>query len=161
VCTYQALSLLPPFDGEVYRSVEGAPFDAVEYAVGNRVKWSTFSVASRDWAHCSELVSRKTKSFGIVFLIHSRSGRDVSRFSMTPTDREVVFLPETTFKILTVMRPSVFALGQANIRQTYLAEDKDLQRAVKNQASIIVELQETIPGEEAAADDSGVTEVHV
>lgn len=137
---YSALDTLPPYINEVYRGIN-AQFDPTIYAIGNTIRWNTFSVCSSDWKNSSELIS-KHKS-GIVFIIHSKSGKDISRYSKFCVDKEVLFLPGSSFVVTNYYIPNVIALGQANIRKsTFKIKESDIQKAIEGKNSIIIELEE-------------------
>jgi ankyrin repeat protein len=138
-CLYQAAKLLPPHQGEVYRGVK-CDFDPSVLAIGNVLQWNTFSICSTEWKYASELINTKS---GIIFIIKSQSGRDISYYSKHPVDNEVLFLPGTTFIVTNHYIASVICLGQANIRtSTFQAKEKDLIKAANKEACICVELEE-------------------
>lgn len=138
-CLYQAVYLLPKYVGEVYRAVD-VKFDTDNYKIGNIIKWSTFSICSKEFANTTELLNNKK---GIIFIIKSLTGRLISKYSKTPADSEVIFLPESQFEIINYYVASLICLGQANIRtSTFSVKEKDLQKAANNESCIIVELQE-------------------
>lgn len=140
ICLYQSISRLPPLIGEVYRGVD-CVFDPDMHKIGTKMVWSTFAVASKDWRSSSELIKEQK---GIIFIIKSKTGKDVSRYSRSPVDSEVLFLPGTMFTITALYRADVIALGQANIRgTTFTARDNDIKKAAEGKTSIIVELEET------------------
>lgn len=139
VCMYQAVKLLPSIECEVYRGVDHR-FDMGIYTIGSTLTWNTFGVASKDWTNSSELIEAKR---GIIFIIHHTNGKDVSRYSDSPVNGEVVFAPGTRFVIENLYRADIIALGQPNIRQsTYSASESDLIKAHNGEACIIVELTE-------------------
>jgi len=141
VCLYQAISLLPQLECEVYRGVD-CTFEPELYTVGTKITWSTFTIGSTDWRSSSELIKDKR---GIIFVIKSKTGRDVSRYSRNPVDCEVIFLPSCTFTITALYRADVIALGQANIRtSTFAIRDSDLKKAAERSSAIIVEIQECV-----------------
>ncbi|CAH6419002.1 Ankyrin repeat protein [uncultured virus] len=139
ICLYQAILMLPIMTTEVYRGVD-YKFESELYTIGTRMTWSSFAIASEDWKSTSELIKEKR---GIIFIIKSKSGRDISRYSRNPVDREVIFLPGAAFVVTAIYRPDVIALGQANIRgTTFTARDTDIRKAAEGQTSIIIELEE-------------------
>jgi len=140
-CLYQAISLLPEYTGEVYRAVD-CKFNLHDYAIGNVLRWNTFSMCSLEWKNSSELIEQKK---GIVFIIKSKSGRIISSYSKYPVDSEVMFLPGTEFTVVDHYVGNVIALGQANIRKnTYGAKEKDYEKAMNSELCLIVELEEYI-----------------
>jgi hypothetical protein len=140
-CLYQALVLIPEYAGEVYRAVD-CKFDASLFTPGKQVQWAGFSLACTEWKECTKLINERR---GIVFIIQSRTGKPISKYTGFPADSEVVFLPGSKFIVKALYHPSIFALGQANIRNTtYAITDSDIEKASSGTASIIVELEEII-----------------
>lgn len=138
-CLYQAIEQLPVYKGEVYRGVDTV-FDLETYKIGNTIKWSTFSITSKLYTNTSELIKQKQ---GIIFIIQSKSGRDISKYSKSPVDSEVIFLPESEFVIKNYYVADQIALAQSNIRNTTFAiEERDIQKAVSGKCCILIELEE-------------------
>jgi ankyrin repeat protein/Mg-chelatase subunit ChlD len=138
-CLYQGISLLPSFNGEAYRALD-TPFDLESYAIGNTLSWNTFSICSQDWKHSADIINARK---GIVFIIKSKNGKSIKKYSRSPVDSEIAFLPGTTFRITHHYSPSTIALGQENIRvSSYTASEKELEKAVRGVGAIIVELEE-------------------
>jgi ankyrin repeat protein len=138
-CLYSAINLLKPYVGEVYRAVN-SKFTLEEYAMGNKITWDTFSLGSYEWKNSSDLIGRKT---GIVFIIHSKTGRVISKYSKYPVDAEVIFLPGTSFTVTNHYIADQICLGQANIRNTtFKMKENDYVKPLNGNASIIVELTE-------------------
>jgi hypothetical protein len=130
---------LAPYEGEVYRAID-AKFDAKALAIGTRIKWSTFSTCSLEWQSASELIRLKR---GLVYVVQSRTGRVVNRYSKSPIDAEVIFLPGTDFEIVSYYKGALIALGQANIRKTsYAAKPREIDEAARGEACLIIELRE-------------------
>lgn len=139
VCLYKAVRALPTYAFEVYRAVQ-CTFDPTCYEIGKLVTWNSFSVCTKDWKLTSYQIEAKC---GIIFIIKSKSARDVARYAHNPINGEVIFLPRTTFVVSAIYKADVTTLGQANIRtQTYSAADGDIIKASQNKAAIIVELTE-------------------
>jgi len=138
---HQAVSVLPIYQGEVYRAIE-ADFNMEDYAIGNQMIWECFSTCSQEWKTSAELIAKRR---GIIFIVKSQTGHLVKTYSKSPVDCEVMFLPSTKFKITNHYVGNVIALGQTNIRQTsYKMEEKDYIKAFKGQLCVIVELEEEI-----------------
>lgn len=136
---YQALHQLPEFVGEVYRAVNDYKFDPGFYAIGTTITWSTLSVCSKEYSQCLDLIKRDQ---GIVFIIKSKTGRDIGRYSNTPADQDVMFLPGSKFAIINYYQSNEIAMSQANIRNvTFKIREKDIQNAM-NGKCIIIELRE-------------------
>jgi hypothetical protein len=141
-CLYQALHLLPYHVGEIYRGVD-AKFNLDEYGIGNIITWNTFSLCSYEWTTASDLINKKT---GIVFVINSKTGRNISKYSKFPVDCEVLFIPGTRFQVKAHYRaPNITVLSQANIRNTtYKIKEGDIDKAINGETCIVVELDEII-----------------
>lgn len=136
---YQGISCLPNCIAEVYRCVD-YKFDMNEFKIGKEIVWNTFGICSKEWKTAGELINLKR---GMVFIIKSSHGKDISRYSRYPVDQEVIFLPGTKFVISNFYVASVIALGQANIRNTtFKITENDLIKAHNGTSSIIVELQD-------------------
>jgi hypothetical protein len=139
---YAAISLLPPFEGEVYRAVNSR-FDINAYAIGNVITWNTFSVCSFESKNSTDMIKKDSRTHGVVFIIQSKTGRKINKYSKYPVDSEVIFLPDSKFVVKSYYVPNIIALAQANIRDsTFRIKEKDIERAINNEASIIVELVE-------------------
>jgi hypothetical protein len=138
---YQALNKLPAFIGEVYRTVEHK-FDPEFYKIGSELTWSTFSICSKEYSSCVDIIKRNT---GIVFIVKSSTGREIGRYSKTPVDQDVIFVPGSKFVITNYYQANQMTLGQANIRNvTFKIREKDILNAIDGKC-IIIELQELIP----------------
>lgn len=138
-CLYQAINLIPPYIGEVYRGID-VPFNSIDYAIGNTIKWKTFSICSKDYTSSTELINQKK---GMIFVIKSLSGKLISRYAKNPIDNEVIFKPNSEFRITNHFIASLTCLGQANIRtSTFKVKEKDLIKATNGESCIIIELEE-------------------
>lgn len=134
---FQGISALPLYCGEVYKTID-QNFDDM-YAIDTILTWSAFSICSKKYADCVDMIKQNR---GIVFIIHTKSGRDVEKFGRTPMDNEVIVMPGTKLRIVNHYRADQIALAQANIRQsTFLARQIDLEKASCGEC-IIVELEE-------------------
>ena len=136
---YKAIITMPPYIGEVYKCVN-TNFDNKKYNIGNIINWNSFVNASNDWKHTSNHITNK---LGIVFIIQSKTGRNISRYSKNPQDGEIVFLPRRQFKIKSLLKGNLICMGQANIRYTsYMATETDLEKAALGKLSLIIEIEE-------------------
>jgi ankyrin repeat protein len=136
---YKAIELIEPYQGEVYRAVE-SKFDLTKYAIGETLTWNHFSISSYEWKNSADMISKKS---GIIFIIKSKTGRKISRYSKYPVDCEVAFLPNTTFAIRNYYVPNVICLAQENIRNsTFRIKESDIKKALAGDASIVIELEE-------------------
>jgi hypothetical protein len=138
-CLYGAINLLPLYNGEVYRGVN-TKFTLEDYTIGNKITWNSFSLGSYEWKNASDLIDKKT---GVIFIIHSKSGRIISKYSKYPVDAEVIFLPGTSFTIINHYNADRICLGQANIRNTtFKIKENDYVKPLNGESAIIIELSE-------------------
>ena len=138
-CLYQAMTLVPVYQGDVYRMVDHV-FDPTKYVIGSTFMSGEFGLTSTEWGPCGEMINRKK---GIIFIIKSLSGRKLNSYSKFPMNAEVIFLPGTEFKVTDLYVGNIFALGQANIRKTsYRATENDLSKAQRSEICMMVELEE-------------------
>jgi ankyrin repeat protein/Mg-chelatase subunit ChlD len=149
-CLHQAIKSLPSSDAEVYRAVD-THFDPNVYKVGNVLTWCMFSTCSTEYSTVTDLINKKK---GIIFVIQSKQGRNISKYSKVKANGEVVFLPFTQLKITNHYVATTICLCQKNIRQsTFAIRDKETEefclnkesyftKACNSEACIIVELQD-------------------
>ena len=143
-CLYQGLKLLPDYNGECFRAID-LPFDSVKFAINNIVQWNTFAVGNIDWKNSSELIGLKR---GMIFIVKSKTGKNISPYSKYPQENEIVFVPGTKFVISNYYVPDIICLAQENIRNTtfkYNSIDKVkgfYDKALEGKSSIIIELTE-------------------
>ncbi len=138
-CMYQGVSKLPPYIGEVYRGVE-CDFNPNVLTIGSVIEWNTFSICSKEWKNASELINKKK---GIIFIVKSKYGKDISKYSKYPVDGEVIFKPHSVFKITNHYVASLICLGQENIRESsFKASETDLEKAKNKKCCICVEIEE-------------------
>lgn len=141
---YRAIELIPPYVGEVYRAVL-TKFDPIVYAIGNTITWNTFSVCSYEFKNSSDLLKKDSKKNGIIFIIQSKNGRKINKYSKYPVDAELIFLPNSKFIVKSWYQANPIALAQSNIRDsTFKIREKDIERAILggDKSSIIIELIE-------------------
>jgi hypothetical protein len=92
----RALDKLPPYEGPVVRGTDLPPDVLAQYQPGAAVTESAFFSSSINPA-----VPQSTAFAGNVeFRVLSRTGRDISSFSMFPTEQEVLFPTGVTFYVL-------------------------------------------------------------
>eukprot|EP01012_Entosiphon_sulcatum_P016671 TRINITY_DN21591_c0_g1_i1.p1 TRINITY_DN21591_c0_g1~~TRINITY_DN21591_c0_g1_i1.p1 ORF type:complete len:362 (-),score=38.09 TRINITY_DN21591_c0_g1_i1:131-1150(-) len=87
------ITTLPPYIGEVFRGVRGT-VTSRHYHSGAAFVWSQFTSATKLMpvaTACEPLT---------VFIIASRTGRLISHLSPRPNDEEVVFLPNSVFRVI-------------------------------------------------------------
>ena len=111
-----------------------------DYRIGNQMEWGCFSTCSTEWKTSAELIAQKR---GVIFIVKSETGRQISQFSKTPVDKEVMFLPGAKFRIIDHYVGNAIALGQSNIRKTsYKMEEKDYVKALSGKLCVMIELEE-------------------
>ena len=92
----RALDRLPPYEGPVVRGTDLPPDVLAQYQPGAAVTEPAFFSTSINPA-----VPQSTAFAGNVeFRVLSRTGRDISSFSMFPTEQEVLFPTGVTFYVL-------------------------------------------------------------
>jgi len=88
-----ALELLDPFVGPVYRGID---CQISEYTCGKTIVWPSFSSSTKDPKVAIEFLKGKQ---GTLFLINSKTARSIDKYSAIKTEQEVLFLPNSLFKI--------------------------------------------------------------
>jgi hypothetical protein len=92
----RALDKLPPYEGPVVRGTDLPPDVLAQYQPGTAVTEPAFFSTSMNPA-----VPQSTAFAGNVeFRVLSRTGRDISSFSIFPTEQEVLFPSGVTFYVL-------------------------------------------------------------
>lgn len=143
-CLYQGLKLLPDYNGECFRAID-LPFDSIKFELNSIIQWNTFAIGNVDWKNSSELIGLKR---GMVFIIKSKTGKDISSYSKYPQENEIVFVPGTKFIVSNYYVPDIICLAQENIRNTtfkYNSVEKIrgfYDKAIEGKSSIIIELVE-------------------
>lgn len=136
---YQAVKSIPPYVGETYKAIDKC-FDLDKYKIGQTIRWNYFSMTSGEYKTCAELIEKRK---GMSFIIHSKTGRHIGKYSKNAVDNEIIFLPNTEFLVKDIFAPNVICLGQPNIRKTtFKIKEKDIEKAVNGTACIIIELEE-------------------
>ena len=85
---------------------------------------------------------------GVIFIIKSKTGKCISLYSKFSHDSEVIFLPNTKFKVTNWYHADVIALGQENIREHSFgvkeidSERMNMEQLIQSDKSIIIELAE-------------------
>lgn len=141
---HSALELLPNYNGEVYRGITYLT-DRKLYMVGNDICWSVFTTASSLWKIATENTpefSTKNKQ-GTIFAIKSKTGRYIGNYSQYSRDTEIIFLPNTKFKVTAWYIGDQIALGQQNIRNTtFKIKPESMDLMIKSNNSLIIEMAE-------------------
>ena len=108
--TERALSCLPahvselPGHGMVYRGIRVLLNPAL-YAPGKHVTWQGFSSSTRKQLATLEFVDRLPgrKLQGSLFVIESITAKDIRQFSSFPNEEEVLFAPNSQFRVESVL----------------------------------------------------------
>jgi len=101
---------LPRYCGRCYRGTI-LDFDYIEsHKIGSILVWKSFGSASQSKEkakHFIEAVAITETRKAVLFTIESRSGRSLSDVSAYRNEQEIVFLPDTCFKVLSVKLISI------------------------------------------------------
>jgi len=104
------------------------------------LSWNSFNICSKDWTHCSSLINKK---IGIIFIIQSKSAKDISKYSFNVLDNEIIIFPNTKFIVINHYLAHLHTLGQANIRKsTFKIKEDDYDRINTGKSCIIIEIEE-------------------
>lgn len=140
----RAYHSMPPFSSEVYLATN--ELDRTMFQIGAQFSWPTFRSASTMWRVALDHVPSfddKTNKKGTVFVIKSKTGRLMVRYSQFSYDGEVLIAPSTQFKVTNWYRGDVIALGQANIREyTFKLKDEEKIQMMHTNKSLIIEIEE-------------------
>jgi ankyrin repeat protein len=133
-----SIQKLGRYEGTVFRGTD-KKFDRSKFEIGKEFTWPTFSSCSLDWSVAGNFTNKK----GTIFLIKSKNGRNISMYSKYQQDNQVIFLPNTKFKVTNWYLGDVISLGQENIRNTaYKLKIEDLEKLKNNNDALIIELEE-------------------
>ena len=109
----KALQVLPSYKGKLYRGID-LRFDEADYREGQLVCWPAFSSASAERSVAEDFVKGGE---GTLFLITSVGAKPISRLSRFPDEAEVLFPPNTSFRITSTL------YGTSDIGQFYSFTD--------------------------------------
>ena len=85
--------------GKVYRGIKGLLNPDV-YAPGKRITWQAFSSSTKKQMKTIEFVNTSGRKLsGSIFVIDSITGKDIRHFSAEPSEEEVLFPPNSQFKV--------------------------------------------------------------
>ena len=102
--TSSALGSLPThvseMQGKVYRGIK-ILLNPDVYAPGKRITWQAFSSSTKKQTATLEFVDRLPgrKLSGSLFVIDSITAKDIRHFSAIPSEEEVLFPPNSQFKV--------------------------------------------------------------
>jgi len=143
---YSVWDDLLPYQGEVFIGAEPTMVNRNLFLLDNVVSFRCFVSGSTSWRIATEHVTKfaEKKHEGTVFLIKSKTGRFVSQHSEYVFDMEVLFRPDTNFKVTAWYRGTPICLAQANIREhTFgLLEEEDRAPYYTNKKNLVIELTE-------------------
>ena len=95
----RALSRLPAHHGKLYRGIN-VRFQEQEYTQGHQVCWPAFSSASSEKSVAQEFTKGGE---GSLFFLDCATARSISKFSKFPDEAEVLFFPNTFFRITSTL----------------------------------------------------------
>ncbi len=126
------VSKLPAFRGTVYRgtSFENSLKLFRDYTtVGNTVYDRAFASTSESRSIAESFITDSGESRFVLMIIRSRTGRNIQGIGASGIDlseKEILFLPSTKFKITKVKKIKVtnpeFGLDNANVHEVYMDE---------------------------------------
>jgi hypothetical protein len=120
-----ALDSVPPFSDQlVYRGATLPPQMLDAHAPGEVVKYPAFTSTS----------SQRPFSMSHQFVILSKSGRDISRYSSTKEEAEVLFKAPTCFKVLDRLKPQEVD----RLPKTDPWDELDPRRLGKNWTALVI-----------------------
>jgi len=90
----KSLKLIDPFAGLVYRGIDSQISD---YQPGKTIIWPAFSSSTQDPKVAIKFLKGKS---GTLFLINAKTPRSIAKYSTINTEQEVLFLPNSSFKII-------------------------------------------------------------
>ena len=103
VHTQSALGSLPTHVGKVYRGIK-ILLNRDIYAPGKRITWQAFSSSTKKQTATLEFVNTSGRKLsGSLFVIDSITAKDIRHFSAIPSEEEVLFPPNSQFKVQKVV----------------------------------------------------------
>ena len=140
---YESLDLLPNFNREVFIGTDNV-LNRNLYKIGNEITWPTFMSGTSLWRIAVENVKEFTdKKRGTIFIVKSKTGKFIGQYSRFIYDSEIMFKPNSKFKVIAFYRGDVLCLGQANIRQhTFGVKAEDMEKMLNSNNALIIELEE-------------------
>ena len=90
--------------GKVFRGIK-VLLNPLIYAAGKRVTWQAFSSSTKNQLATLEFVTQLAgrKLHGSLFVIHSITAKDIRHFSAFPSEEEVLFPPNSQFKVESIV----------------------------------------------------------
>jgi len=121
-CLWNGLQRLPEYHGRCYR---GVYLDPTPYQVGTIFVWQGFSSSSKLLERAKGFIDKglleesSSSKKPLLFLIDSKSGRDITALSFYSTEEEVTFFPSTSFKVTQVEIRPLIRRGNEMIDNVY------------------------------------------
>mmetsp|Transcript_170609 Transcript_170609/g.541968 ORF Transcript_170609/g.541968 Transcript_170609/m.541968 type:complete len:163 (-) Transcript_170609:114-602(-) len=131
VHTERALGCLPTHlsevHGKVYRGIK-ALLNPNTYALGKRITWQGFSSSTKKQLGTLEFVNQLPgrKLQGSLFVIDSITAKDIRHFSAFPCEEEVLFPPNSQFKVEGVLTNEQGKKAELGQLCAYNMEDLDV-----------------------------------
>lgn len=94
-----ALNGLPDYRGEVHRVVNLPGHIVDKYEVGKVILERAFVSSSADEIAVNAFRTNTDQSYNTIFYITSKTGKDISKISKWPDEKEVLFRAGTKFKV--------------------------------------------------------------
>eukprot|EP00667_Euglena_gracilis_P009641 EG_transcript_9807 len=96
----QAVSVLPPFMGKVYRGIP-VVMESHSYKVGRKITWQSFTSTTRSPYVASRFLCQTDNELrGSLFVLHVNTGKDISGFSEFSTEQEVLMAPNSQWRVV-------------------------------------------------------------
>eukprot|EP01084_Bolivina_argentea_P077281 140150_1 len=136
---------LPSYIGEVFIGCQKR-FDRSLFLINKIFSWKTFISGTTQWRmainNIPDFTSKKNE--GTVFLIKSKTGKHIGKYSQFSFESEIIFKRNTKFKVTQWYRGDVICLGQENIRKnTFGIEfNEEMNKYLNSNKSLIIELEE-------------------
>ena len=129
--TERALSSLPThvseIQGKVYRGIK-ALLNPEIYSTGKRITWQGFSSSTKKQMATLDFVNVQPgrKLQGSIFVIDSITAKDIRHFSAIPSEEEVLFPPNSQFKVEQVLTSEQEKKAILNMLGAYSMADLDV-----------------------------------
>lgn len=110
----QGLRKIDPHPGVVYRGASFTPEEfSQEVADTDVVTFSAFASASMDRGKAEDFATSRHKPIHVVYELHGSGGRDIAGISMIAAEKEVVLLPGSRYKIVSLTETSASSAPMA------------------------------------------------
>jgi ankyrin repeat protein/uncharacterized protein YegL len=137
-----ALLKIEPHNGVVYRGVN-VPVDRKLYMKGSEIVWPTFNTASLDWNNVCDFNDKKIVDKVTMFIIRTKTGIPIRKYSAFPRDAEVMLLPGKKYVVKNWFRLDIICMAQENIRTTtFKITDDTIDKYLNDSCGLVIELDE-------------------